>query len=138
MKRLHVHISVADIDLAVRFYSGLFGMPPTVAKPDYAKWIVEDPAVNLAVSLGDGDKGVDHLGIQVEDERDLSAIETRLRDASADVLEQRGATCCYAQSDKSWTFDPDGVAWESFLTNGESVVYGSDTLSRAVEARLLP
>ena len=133
MKRLHVHISVAAIAPAVTFYSGLLGCEPAVLKPDYAKWMAEDPAVNLAISLAAGATGINHLGIQVSSEDELTSIENRLEKASTEVIEQRGATCCYAESEKSWTFDPDGVPWESFLTLGEAVIYGADTLDGAVE-----
>lgn len=133
MKRLHIHITVEDIESSTRFYRGLFGCEPVVTKSDYAKWVVDDPAVNLAISTDSGEAGVNHLGIQVDGYDDLNGIEERLRQASSDVIEQRDASCCYAESDKSWTFDPSGVPWETFLTMGESAVYGADTLDRAVE-----
>jgi catechol 2,3-dioxygenase-like lactoylglutathione lyase family enzyme len=126
MKRLHVHMSVGDLDQSIRFYSTLFAAAPTVVKPDYAKWMLEDPRVNFAISThADGAPGIDHLGIQVDDSEELQQIYGRLKDAAGPVLEEGKTTCCYAQSEKSWTLDPQGVSWETFLTAGESTVYGT-------------
>jgi len=126
MKRLHVHMSVGDLDQSIRFYSTLFAAAPTVVKPDYAKWMLEDPQVNFAISThAGGAPGIDHLGIQVEDGEELQEIYDRLKDAEGPVLEEGKTTCCYAQSEKSWTLDPQGVSWETFLTTGESTVYGT-------------
>ena len=128
MKRLHVHMSVGDLDQSIRFYSTLFAAPPTVVKPDYAKWMLEDPRVNFAISThAVGAPGIDHLGIQVEDGEELQEIYGRLKDAAGPVLEEGKTTCCYAESEKSWTLDPQGVSWETFLTTGESTVYGTST-----------
>jgi catechol 2,3-dioxygenase-like lactoylglutathione lyase family enzyme len=128
MKRLHVHMSVGDLEQSIRFYSTLFAAAPTVVKPDYAKWMLEDPRVNFAISThADGAPGIDHLGIQVEDGEELQEIYGRLKDAAGPVLEEGKTTCCYAQSEKSWTLDPQGVSWETFLTTGESTVYGTST-----------
>ena len=124
MKRLHVHMSVADIDQSVRFYSALFAAPPSVVKPDYAKWMLDDPRVNFAISTRGGQPGLDHLGIQVESGDELQEVYGRLRQADRPVLEQGATTCCYARSEKAWIADPQGVSWETFLTNGESTVYG--------------
>jgi len=126
MKRLHVHLSVGDLDESIRFYSVLFAASPTVVKPDYAKWMLEDPRVNFAISTHSGSApGIDHLGIQVEDGGELQEVYGRLRQAEAPVLEEGKTTCCYAQSEKSWIADPQGVSWEAFLTSGESTVYGT-------------
>ena len=126
MKRLHVHMSVADLDQSVRFYSTLFAAPPTVLKPDYAKWMLEDPPVNFAISTpADRAPGVDHLGIQVEDGDELQEVQDRLKAAEGPMLDEGKTTCCYAQSEKSWIADPQGVSWEAFLTTGDSSVYGS-------------
>jgi catechol 2,3-dioxygenase-like lactoylglutathione lyase family enzyme len=126
MKRLHVHMSVGDLDQSIRFYSTLFAAAPTVVKPDYAKWMLEDPRVNFAISTHSSDApGIDHLGIQVEDSGELQEIYGRLKEAEGPVLEEGKTTCCYAQSEKSWTLDPQGVSWETFLTTGESTVYGT-------------
>jgi len=125
MKRLHVHISVGDLDQSIRFYSTLFAAEPTVVKPDYAKWMLEDPRVNFAISTHSGRApGIDHLGIQVEDGQELHEVYGRLTEAEGPVLQEGKTTCCYAQSEKSWIADPQGVAWEAFLTTGESTVYG--------------
>lgn len=125
MKRLHVHVSVADLEQSVRFYATLFAAEPTVLKPDYAKWMLEDPRVNFAISRRAVSPGIEHLGIQVEDETELAEIYDRLSRAERPVLEEKATTCCYAKSDKQWIADPQGVAWETFLTNGEATVYGS-------------
>lgn len=124
MKRLHVHMSVTDIDQSVRFYSALFAARPTVVKPDYAKWMLDDPRVNFAISTRGGRPGLDHLGIQVESGDELRDVYGRLRQADRPVLEEGATTCCYARSEKAWIADPQGVAWETFLTTGESTVYG--------------
>ncbi|MGB0629903.1 MAG: ArsI/CadI family heavy metal resistance metalloenzyme [Alphaproteobacteria bacterium] len=126
MKRMHVHVTVQNVDESIVFYSGLFGQDPTIRQNDYAKWVVEDPCVNFAISTRDANTGFDHLGIQVDTEEELEEIETRLRKADADVREQRAAACCYAVGEKSWTFDPEGIAWETFLTTGTYEEYGSD------------
>lgn len=126
MKRLHVHVTVQNVDQAVAFYSGLFGQDPTIRQDDYAKWMVEDPRVNFAISTREANAGFDHLGIQVESQAELDEIETRLKNADADVQEQRGAACCYAVGEKSWTYDAEGIAWETFLTTGTYDEYGPD------------
>jgi len=128
MKRFHVHVTVDDLAQSVRFYSTLFAAEPTVLKPDYAKWMLEDPWVNFAISAaqainGHG-AGISHLGIQAEDEGELVEIYGRLAEAERPVLEEKATTCCYAQSDKQWIADPQGVPWETFYTYGESTVYG--------------
>ena len=126
MKRFHVHVGVADLDLSIAFYSGLFGAEPSVTKPDYAKWMLDDPRVNFAISQKCGaTKGVEHLGLQVEDQAELAEAYGRLHSANAPVLEEGATTCCYARSEKSWIADPDGVVWEAFLTNGDSTDYGA-------------
>lgn len=127
MKRMHIHISVKDLETSVRFYAAMLGQPPTVSKPDYAKWALDNPRVNLAISQkADSAKGVDHLGIQAETGDELEELYERLGDASYAMLDQVGAKCCYAESDKHWAFDPDGVTWEMFHTMGEVAVYGED------------
>ena len=124
MKRLHVHVSVDDLAQSVRFYSTLFATEPAVTKADYAKWMLDDPRVNFAISTRSGGAGLDHLGIQVETQGELQEVYGRLRQADRPVVEQSATTCCYAQSEKSWITDPQGVSWETFLTTGESTVYG--------------
>jgi catechol 2,3-dioxygenase-like lactoylglutathione lyase family enzyme len=125
MKRLHVHVGVDDLDRSIAFYSTLFGAPPTVAKGDYAKWMLDDPRVNFAISSGrHAARGVEHLGIQAENEAELGEVYGRLRVAGQPVLEEGATTCCYARSEKSWVSDPDGVVWEAFHTTGEATIYG--------------
>jgi catechol 2,3-dioxygenase-like lactoylglutathione lyase family enzyme len=127
MKRMHVHIAVGDLATAKRFYTAMFGQEPTVSKPDYAKWSLEDPRINLAISQKLGNQpGIDHLGIQAETAEELEELYERLGDASYAMLEQRGAKCCYAESDKHWAVDPEGVTWEMFHSLGEVEVYGLD------------
>jgi catechol 2,3-dioxygenase-like lactoylglutathione lyase family enzyme len=127
MKRLHVHVGVTDLDRSIAFYSGLFGASPSVTKTDYAKWMLDDPRVNFAISQkGDASKGVEHLGVQVEDAAELAEVYGRLKAAKGPVLEEGATTCCYAKSEKSWIADPDGVVWEAFLTHGDATVYGDN------------
>jgi hypothetical protein len=126
MKRFHVHVSVEDLAKSVRFYSALFGAQPTVSKDDYAKWQLDDPRVNFAISRRGAKSGVDHLGIQAEDEAELEDIGSRLAQADVALMPQKGASCCYAKSDKYWTIDPEGIAWESFHTLDSVPVYGAD------------
>jgi len=132
MKRLHVHVTVGDLDKAIGFYGKLFAAPPTVLKPDYAKWQLDDPVVNFAISTGGREPGVNHLGIEVDHTDALQEVEARLVAAEADVIEQRGASCCYAESDKSWSFDPDGVVWETFVSHRLTDDFGEDTLATAI------
>ena len=135
MKRLHVHVGVTDLNQSIGFYSTIFGAEPTVTKNDYAKWMLDDPRMNFAISSGQhATKGIEHLGIQVENEEELSEVYGRLSSADRPVLEEGATTCCYAKSDKSWISDPDGVVWEAFLTNGEATVYGDSPELSAVAA----
>ena len=126
MKRLHVNMAVADLDASIDFYSALFAAAPAVVKPDYARWMLEDPRVNFAITTRGSRKGIDHLGIQVEDEAELGEVHGRLKRAGGPLIEQGETVCCYARSAKNWIFDPEGIAWETFLTRGESAVYGDD------------
>lgn len=126
MKRLHIGLSVTNLDESVRFYAGLFGAEPTVVKSDYAKWMLDDPRVNFAISTHGARKGVDHLGIQVENDGELREVFGRLKASGRKLIEQGETTCCYAKSEKTWIVDPEGIAWETFLTIGESPVYGDD------------
>jgi len=134
MKRFHVHVTVEDLAQSVRFYSTLFAVEPTVLKPDYAKWMLEDPRVNFAISTGAGHgAGISHLGIQAEDEGELAEVYDRLAQAERPVVEEKATTCCYARSDKQWIADPQGVPWETFYTYGESTVYGEGSLAKLKE-----
>jgi predicted enzyme related to lactoylglutathione lyase len=126
MKRMHVHVSVEDIGNAVGFYSALFATKPAVVKDDYAKWMLDDPRMNFAISTRGRRPGLDHLGIQVESEGELQEVYARLHEAGGNILEEGETTCCYAQSEKSWIEDPAGISWETFFTTGESTHYGTD------------
>jgi catechol 2,3-dioxygenase-like lactoylglutathione lyase family enzyme len=139
MKRLHVHVSVDDLAQSIRFYSTLFATQPTVLKDDYAKWMLEDPRVNFAISTRAGNRpervaGISHLGIQVEDETELAEVYERLTRAERPTVEAKATTCCYARSDKQWIADPQGVPWETFFTYGEATVYGEGSLDKLREA----
>lgn len=126
MKRLHLHISVTDLEPAIAFYSTLFDAAPVVVKDDYAKWMLDDPCVNLAISSRTRAPGIDHAGIQVDSTAELHELAARLKAAGSITFDQEAATCCYARSDKSWVTDPAGVRWETFVTHGEAVSYGED------------
>lgn len=130
MKRLHVHVAVHDLEKSIRFYSALFAAGPSVKKADYAKWMLEDPRVNFAISARGAKPGLDHLGIQAENDAELEQIGSRLAQADVSVMPQKGAACCYAKSDKYWTVDPQGIAWESFHTLDSVPVYGGDSFSK--------
>ena len=125
MKRLHVHVAVDDLAQSVGFYSTLFAAEPAVLKTDYAKWMLDDPRVNFAISSGQhARKGIEHLGIQAESTDELGEVYGRVQRAERPVVEEGRTTCCYAKSEKSWIADPDGVVWEAFFTDGEATVYG--------------
>ena len=126
MKRFHVHVGVSDLEASIKFYSTLFGSDPTVVKSDYAKWMLDDPRVNFAISMRATEAGIDHLGFQVESDEELAEIGGRLAEAGAEVVKQENATCCYARGNKGWVADPSGIAWETFHTMGESEVRGND------------
>lgn len=134
MKRLHVHVAVEDLTQSVRFYSTLFAVEPTVRKSDYAKWMLDDPRVNFAISQRAVAAGVEHLGIQVETPDELREVYSRLQQADRPVLEEGATTCCYHQSEKSWISDPQGVSWETFLTSDESTVYGNSPALESLSA----
>lgn len=134
MKRLHVHVSVHDLHQSIRFYSALFATEPAVKKDDYAKWMLDDPRVNFAISTRGGKAGLDHLGIQAENSAELEDLGIRLAQADVAVTAQKGAECCYAKSDKYWTIDPQGIAWESFHTLDSVPMYGQETRPRPDEA----
>jgi predicted enzyme related to lactoylglutathione lyase len=135
MKRMHVHVAVRDLNRSIGFYSALFDAAPSIVKPDYAKWMLDDLRVNFAISTRGGETGLDHLGIQVESATELAEVYARLRKAGGAVTEQGNTVCCYAKSEKSWIDDPTGISWETFHTTGESTVYGDGTGER--EARIV-
>jgi catechol 2,3-dioxygenase-like lactoylglutathione lyase family enzyme len=135
MKRFHAHVRVDDLASSVRFYSTLFGAEPAVLKPDYAKWMLDDPRVNFAISAGSASIGLDHLGFQVESDEDLATIASRLSAAGESVVKQENASCCYARGNKGWVSDPSGISWETFHTFGESTVYGNDVVPRPAASK---
>ena len=124
MKRFHVHVGVTDLEESIRFYSTLFEAEPHVLKEDYAKWMLEDPRVNFAISKRNEQKGIEHLGIQAESSDELAQVYGRLKAADHPVVEEGCTTCCSAKSEKSWVSDPDGVMWEAFYTDGAATTYG--------------
>jgi len=134
MKRMHVHVAVDDLQHSIGFYSALFAAQPSVTKADYAKWMLDDPRVNFAISTRGRQPGLDHLGIQAENGEELKEIYARLHKVGGDVIEQGQTSCCYAKSEKSWINDPAGISWETFLTTGESIDYGDGSGER--EARV--
>ena len=135
MKRLHLHVSVPDLAQSIQFYETLFGAPPSVVKDDYAKWMLDDPRVNFAISMRGAKTGLDHLGIQAENGAELEDIGGRLAQADVSTTPQKGASCCYAKSDKYWTLDPQGVAWESFHSLDSVPVYGQEVRPQGNEAK---
>ena len=127
MKRFHVHVAVDDLAANIRFYSNVFGMPPTVEKPDYAKWMMDDPRINFAISMRGAKAGLDHLGLQVDTDEELRALRQQVAKAEIAAFEQPQAVCCYATSDKYWITDPQGLAWETYHTLAEAEMFGTDT-----------
>lgn len=127
MKRLHVHLSVADLSASIHFYSGLFGTPPTVTREDYAKWMLDEPRVNFAISRrGNGVTGLNHLGFQADSDDELALVRQRFEVAdAASTVAEPGARCCYALSDKHWVQDPQGIPWEAFHTLDSIPVWGA-------------
>lgn len=124
MKRMHIHVGVDKLEQSVEFYSALFGSPPTKIKDDYAKWMLDDPRINFAISTR-ADVGIDHLGIQVDQAQELDGIKTRLTEADMTLFDEGQAVCCYAESDKAWVTDPSGIAWESFQTMQDAELFGA-------------
>jgi catechol 2,3-dioxygenase-like lactoylglutathione lyase family enzyme len=138
MKRFHVHIAVDDIETNVRFYSSMFGATPTVLKPDYAKWTLDDPRINFAISKQGLKAGVDHLGVQVESETELRQLRDQVASAEIAALDQKNALCCYARSDKYWVTDPQGIVWETFHTLESIPVYGNTSRAETTAACCSP
>jgi catechol 2,3-dioxygenase-like lactoylglutathione lyase family enzyme len=137
MKRFHVHIAVESIEQSTQFYNTLFGQQPTVAKADYAKWMLDDPRINFAISQRParaGQSGLDHLGFQMDSAPELHEMTAALQAAGVAVTGQGETTCCYAKSDKGWVHDPQGIAWESFVTMGEATTYGVEDAAEAQSA----
>ena len=137
MKRLHVHVAVTNIPESIPFYSKMFGCEPTVIKTDYAKWQLEDPKVNFAISARGAPVGINHLGIQVDDASELGEMKTRLDQIQGEVVEEKGTACCYAQSDKYWVNDPAGIPWETFHTL-DSIPVFNQSESTSADACCVP
>jgi catechol 2,3-dioxygenase-like lactoylglutathione lyase family enzyme len=141
MKRFHVHVSVKNLDESMRFYSAMFGAAPTVQKPDYAKWMLEDPRLNFAISQRTLKHGINHLGFQTDSAEELAAVHAQLQQADTSIVSEEGANCCYAKSDKHWVQDPSGIAWESFHSLDNIPVYGEQhheqTETAAPSARIV-
>lgn len=135
MKRLHLHVTVADLNQSIQFYSTLFGARPSKQKDDYAKWMLEDPRVNFAISTNSGGVGLSHLGIQAEDQPELDELTVRAKAAGESVLIESGASCCYARSNKAWVEDPSGLRWETFYTFGDITKYGQSAEQTRVETK---
>jgi len=131
MKRFHVHIAVNDLDASIRFYSAVFGVPPSVKKTDYAKWMIEDPRINFAISNRGAKAGLDHLGFQVDSDEELGELRRKVAEAEIAALDQPQTECCYARSDKYWITDPQGIAWETYHTLGKAEIYGTDMPKKA-------
>jgi catechol 2,3-dioxygenase-like lactoylglutathione lyase family enzyme len=138
MKRFHVHVAVPDLEQSIRFYSTLFGAEPAVVKPDYAKWMLEDPRVNFAISHRGGAVGINHLGLQVDEPAELTEIHARLQAADTGVVEESNVACCYSKSDKYWVTDPSGVAWESFRSLGTVPFYNGEPAENRQDACCAP
>lgn len=138
MKRLHIHVAIEDLDRSIGFYSTLFGAAPVVVKDDYAKWMLDDPRVNFAISDRARAAGVDHLGIQVDTPEELQDLADRLKAAGETTRDQEATTCCYARSDKAWVNDPSGLRWETFFTFGEATTYGEDEPGAAMTGPTKP
>lgn len=126
MKRMHIHVGVDSLEQAITFYSALFGEQPSKTKSDYAKWMLDDPCVNFAISTRADKLGVNHLGIQVDEDRELVELRERLQAADLSVFDEGETVCCYAKSDKSWVEDPAGIAWEAYKTMEEAKFFGAE------------
>lgn len=131
MKRMHVHVGVKNLEDSIIFYSALFGAPPVKTKPDYAKWMLEDPRLNFAISTRSGNIGVDHLGIQVDDGAELQTLRDQLATANLTTHSDGATTCCYAHSDKSWVEDPSGIAWEAYHTMEDALIFSETEAANA-------
>ena len=138
MKRLHVHVAVADLAASIRFYSALFAAEPTVSKDDYAKWMLDDPRVNFAISARGATPGLNHLGVQVESAEELAELGMRLQKLETEVVEEMGTACCYAKSDKYWATDPQGIAWETYHTLDSIPVFGHADASASASGCCVP
>jgi len=134
MKRFHVHLHVQDLQASIAFYSRLFSAQPSRVESDYAKWMLEDPRVNFAISTRGAKPGLDHLGFQVDEASELAELQHRAESADLALLNEGDTTCCYARSEKHWITDPQGIAWEHFHTLGNIPVFNDKAVSREVAA----
>jgi catechol 2,3-dioxygenase-like lactoylglutathione lyase family enzyme len=125
MKRMHIHVGVENLEQSIRFYNALFGAQPAKTKTDYAKWMLDDPCINFAISTRSGKTGVDHLGLQVGEDNELEALRDRLKSADMSIFDEGETVCCYARSDKSWVEDPSGIAWEAYKTMEDVQLFSS-------------
>ena len=135
MKRFHVNVSVSDLKRSVEFYETLFGVPPTVQKDDYAKWMLDDPRINFSINHATRSRGINHIGLQMDTMEELESVQSRLHEARETTFDQPEANCCYANSSKTWVRDPDDVAWEAFVTHGQITHYGTDRVPADVNRR---
>lgn len=138
MKRMHIHVGVESLDQGIKFYSALFDKAPAKTKPDYAKWMLDDPRLNFAISTRTGSTGVNHLGLQVDEEGEMEELRERLKRADMSLFDEGETVCCYARSDKSWVTDPAGVAWEAYRTMAEARAYTNDEASAGTIADSTP
>lgn len=138
MKRCHIHVGVKDLHYSIQFYSTLFGQKPTKVKEDYAKWMLEDPRVNFAISTRSGKEGVDHLGMQVDESNELTEIAERLKKADIGVFDEGSTTCCYAESSKAWVKDPAGIAWEAYHTMNDAETFNGKAESKRAASACCP
>jgi len=130
MKRFHVHVRVKDLTESINFYNALFNTAATIVKPDYAKWMLQDPQVNFAISTGHSETGIEHLGLQTDSSEELQEVYSSMEKAKGEIFKEGASTCCYAKSQKSWITDPQGVDWEAFYTHGTATVYGEGINAR--------
>jgi hypothetical protein len=138
MKRFHVHLHVQDLGKSIGFYSKLFAAEPTRVEADYAKWMLDDPRLNFAISTRGAQPGIDHLGLQADDAAELAELKQRAQSADMALLDEGETTCCYARSEKHWVTDPQGVAWEHFHTLGNIPVFGAGTIGGEAAACCTP
>ncbi|MFL1896348.1 VOC family protein [Aquimarina sp. 2-A2] len=130
MRRFHVHVRVKNLKESINFYNALFGKTVTLVKPDYAKWMLDDPSINFAISTGHKETGIEHLGLQLDTAEELQVVYSNMEKAKGEIFEEGDCTCCYSKSQKSWITDPQGVDWEAFYTHGTATVYGEGINAR--------
>jgi len=131
MKRFHIHIGVDNLADSIRFYNALFGADPVKVKSDYAKWMLEDPRINFAISTRAGKQGVEHLGIQVDHAAELEALRNQFSQANISTHSDGETTCCYAKSEKSWVSDPTGIAWEAYHIMEDAQFFSGDKRTKS-------